>query len=128
MAGPFREGKGVIIFSLALCGAAAALFLGFGKWDSAAGVVLGGAAGILNFYLLFKGLAGAYEKAKAGAGAERRWAVSGGFLGRYLLLAAAFYAAFKTPGINFLGFVLGFFLVHLNLGVASIVRVARSNV
>jgi hypothetical protein len=123
---PFREGKSVIIFSLALCGAAALLFLGFGKGSHAAGVVLGGAAGIVNFYLLFKGLAGAYEKAKAGAGAEKRWAVSGGFLGRYLLLAAAFYAAFKTPGINFLAFVLGFFFVNLNLGVASILRVARS--
>lgn len=126
MAAPLRESKGVILFSLACCGVAAALFLAFRKGDSAAGVVLGGAAGILNFYLLFRGLAGAYEQAKAGGAAARQWQMSGRFLGRYLFLAALFYGAFKAPGIDFLSFVLGFFLVHLNLGVASIVRIARS--
>ena len=53
------------------------------------------------------------------------FSMAGKFFLRYLLLAVLFFLAFKIPGVHFAGFVLGFFLVHVNLGVVSFMRLMR---
>ena len=123
------EGKNALLFSLALAVvfAAASLILKKGNW--AIGVLLGVLIGMLNFYLLFQHLA-RIQNPISNAGSPKNpflsaWAPAGLFFARYLFLAAIFFLIFKTHWIHFIGFILGFFLVHVNLGAASVIKLIR---
>jgi len=120
-------------YSLITGAVVALLFLVFKKWTWAAGIVLGTGAGLWNFYLLHRDFTNLFppqagDSARPLEQAVRRpspFSMAGKFFLRYLLLAVLFFLAFKIPGVHFAGFVLGFFLVHVNLGVVSFMRLMR---
>lgn len=125
-------------YSLIAGAVVALLFLVFKKWTWSTGIVLGTGAGLCNFYLLYKDFTNLFPASPRGAAdpsgerpleqAVRRpspFSMAGKFFSRYLLLAVLFFLAFKIPGVHFAGFVLGFFLVHVNLAVVSFMRLMR---
>lgn len=118
-------------YSLIAAAAVALLFLVFKKWTWASGIVLGTGAGLCNFYLLYKDFTSLFPAQGQPRGAEvparkpSPFSMAGKFFSRYLLLAVLFFLAFKIPGVHFAGFVLGFFLVHVNLAVVSFMRLMR---
>lgn len=136
--------KNVLLLSWAVSLTGAGIALLAGKMSWSIGLIAGSGVGMINFYLLWYGL----EKARGWAqeargqgkdsetlgaprqeswrGAWRAQSLAGKFFLRYLFLAAAFFAAYKMPGMSFLSFVCGFFLVHLVLGLNTFWRFVRS--
>ncbi len=127
-------------YSLITAAVTALIFFVFKKWTWASGIALGAGAGLWNFYLLYKDFTNLFPAPSRGAAdpggdlplkqaaASRRpspLSMAGKFFSRYLLLAVLFFLAFKIPGVHFAGFVLGFFLVHVNFGVVSFMRLMR---
>jgi len=115
-----QEKKKILGFALVSSCLLAAVSLLLKRSDWAAGVVLGTAAGLVNFYFLFHNLSRISGPAKSPGSLTARFFV------RYLFLASVFFLAFRCSWIHFLSFVLGFFLVHLSLGVVSLIRLIRS--
>jgi len=131
---PFDKKK-VTVFSIVGSVAVALIFLFLKKWAWSLGIMLGTGAGLWNFYLLYKDFAGMFsppsdqaarrEMALPSQGRLRQLSMVSKFFFRYLFLAVLFFAAFKIPGVHFVGFVLGFFLVHVNLAIVSFLRFMR---
>lgn len=131
----FGQKKKVLILSLALA-LASALAAGLaGRLGWALGILAGSGVGMINFYFLWHGFERAYDFAHEEKGGEaekaarREWrpeTLVGKFFARYLFLAAAFFLAFKSPWLSFLGFIGGFFLVHLVLGLNTFWRFVRA--
>jgi len=118
---PFDKKK-VTVFSIVGSTVVALIFLFLKKCAWSLGIMLGTGAGLWNFYLLHKDFAGMFSPSQ---GRSRQLSMVSKFFFRYLFLAVLFFAALKIPGVHFVGFVLGFFLVHVNLAIVSFLRFMR---
>ncbi len=130
------DNKNVLLSSILLSLLFAVLSFFFKRSRWGVGILLGAAVGMLNFYFLFQSFNQVYrhvyqpdaERASASGRHQGlgQWGMTVKFFARYLFLALAFFLAFKIRWIHFLSFVFGFFIVHLSLGLASLIRVLRS--
>lgn len=120
----FFNKKKVTIFSIVFSGTVALLLLFLKKWTWSTGVLLGTGAGLCNFYLLYKDFTGMLQPPDRPRPSQP--SLVSKFFFRYLILALLFVAAFYIPGVHFIGFALGFFLVHLNLGIVTFIRLLGS--
>lgn len=132
----FIDKKKVIDFSLIFSVVVVLVFLFFKKISWAVGISLGTGAGLWNFHLLYKDFSGLFrppdqvekrENLSSSQAGSRQFSLVAKFFFRYLLLALLFLAAFYIPGVHFMGFVLGFFFVHVNLGLVSFLRLMRQD-
>ena len=83
--------------------------------DYSLGIIIGVMVSAVNFLLL------SFQVAKLTQGGKRN-PFFGSFLMRYGLLAICLYAIMKYPQVNIFGFLIGYFILQLNLFIATFMK------
>lgn len=119
---PFKLDKRILIHAAVSVAVLCILFIALGRTDMLWGVLFGFLISLLYFFFLSRDIEKVRDLPREAVKNTLMWR----YLLRYAVVGIALLIAFKVEALNILGFVIGFFLLHLNIIVVSLLR-SRTN-